>query len=152
MNFLVEESWEIENPVLKAFHPRKTKLYSVMEMTLNWPLWQVRVLVNSTDGGDEYERRFIFASLEHMLAALKANTKYRHEIIFQPAFGTLDRTNYSIHQVEQIIEATDPDGGQTFVLVDAHGARIQFPHAEFAESELREQHTIYDRDDPIWIS
>lgn len=153
MNFLTNETWEIRNPFLQAFHRPGTRIYPTVELSFNAPLWHVDILhADETEQSDVCWRRFLVASIEQVLQFVTDPHTQLHQLSFQSNLHRFRDTKYEIQKVRKIIAATDPNGGQTYIIVGSSGKRFLLPEMGFGEADLQNKCCVYDCGTPSRVS
>lgn len=145
MNFLVNEAWENRNPFLQAFCAPGTRLYPVVEVALNGPLWHLDVLTaGDVSESERCWRRFLLTSVTQVLALLREQGSCESQLSFQSTTDGQRGAEYLIRKVRQIIAATTTDGSKAHVVICFDGTRIMQPAWTCLEEELLNKHYIYD--------
>jgi hypothetical protein len=146
LNFLTNESWQIQDPILCAFHHDRERLYPCVEVELNRPLWHLDL---ETCFGENFEcwRRFIFTSVEPLIAALSAHDGEQRLHVQTPRRpGHPMQPDYEISPV-QALSIGYHNSGRSAYIVALSSSRFIYPDLGVPEGELQNVRKLYGRID-----
>lgn len=141
MHFLVEEAWELRDPIQKAFVGNQSHLYPCVELDFNRPLWHLDIRV--THGSVVAWRRFIFSSVARLVATLREH-QLDATLHFQSAMtGDAEPLSpYEIWPVKALSEGRDLVGRVVYV-IDLGSRRFLYPKPSSSVPALTELQCIY---------
>lgn len=142
MYFVVQDTWEIKNPILKSLHAEPgSHLSPCVEVGLNQPLWHLDLEFHGEEGLT-YWRRLIFSSVEQVATTVEAH-RGSCRLRLQSAQRVDIDTAYELWQVQTLQTARDRRK-RLFHVVKLHHCRLVYPDCNIQDSELTEHRLLYD--------
>ncbi len=153
MHFLTNEQWEVKNEFFKAMSPPGTRMYPIVELSLNYMIFHVDMLAYDPPGPDDGPddepggcwKRLMTIDIDCLLDAIHRAPYDELTVSLQSRRCDNDNDEYGISTIQEIIEAEDSAGQRSFVYVCVDGKRHINSALANNEDELKNKKVVYNQ-------
>jgi hypothetical protein len=138
------EQWEIKDHPIKFFDSPGTRIYPLIELSLNSHLFHVDILPKPS-GSDDVAlwHRFITADLEQAFVIVEEDLIDEFNISIQTRRCDNEDHDYKINTILEILTGKETAGQTSYVFICKNGKRIIDSAMGESEDDLKDLKVIY---------
>lgn len=141
MYFIIEDTWEVKDPILKSLRAGPgSRRFPCIEVDLNRPIWHLDLQFHADEGVTHW-RRFILSSIEQVAATVEDH-RGKCRLHLQSARMGGRAAVYEMWVVQELQTARDRQGRSFHVVELSHGTLI-YPDHSIPDLELVDHITVY---------